>query len=179
MFRLKAPIAPPVLRLPPPHRGALTGALSDAMKCLLSGDHEQLDRLELEYLNVLVRIGEFGVRYPDGEPYEFFGEPDVLKHFSHARRAALRGLAQRYQGERRPFVIAMRRGCGPAGKTLLVWQLATPCRRCEKLLRHQPCRVCNGTWYRDDDFARDDESAPPSWAVETDLDGVLVSEEID
>jgi len=162
MFRLKAPIAPPVRRLPPPHRDALTGALSDAMKCLLSGDHEQLDRLELEYLNVLVRIGEFGVRYPDGEQYEFFGKD-----------------APRYHGGRRPFVTHMRRGCAPDGKTLLVWELATPCRQCEKLLRHQPCRLCNGTWYRDGDFARDDEPTPPSWVVETDLDGVLVSEEID
>ena len=153
MFRLKAPIAPPVRRLPPPHRDALTGALSDAMKCLLSGDHEQLDRLELEYLNVLVRIGEFGVRYPDGEPYEFFA-----------------GNWRRFQEARRPFVVKRLRGAGPGARSALVWSLLTPCQRCEGLLRHKPCHVCGGRWYVDDNV---------EWLVYTDLDGMLVSESID
>lgn len=152
-FRLEPTVPTLQLVMQPEHRDPATGALSAAMRALLSGDHEQLERLEVEYLNVLVRIGEFGVRYPDGTPMGVFGP-------SRARR----------DGERHPFVDDILRCATPDARTLLVWTLAEPCRRCLGRLRHAPCRICDGRWYVD--RGQDSE-----WLIYTDVDGVLVRDD--
>lgn len=150
---LKAPVVPLQLAGPVPHRDPETGEISDAMKAALRGDWAEVDRIEIDYLNLLVRIGAFGVRYPDGMPFEFF-HPDT------ARRA----------GELQPFVLTILRQAGPDGRSLLVWTLAEPCRRCAGLLRRHPCHVCSGRWYVGDEF---------EWLVYSDLDGILVRDDLD
>lgn len=137
------------------HRDPQSGELTGAMKAALRGDWEKADEIEVDYLNLLVRISEFGVHYPDGEPHEIFGPRSPCANV-----------------ERHPFVYTILRNAAPDGRSLLVWTLAEPCRRCAGLLRRVPCRICDGQWYvnRGEDI---------EWLVYSDLDGVLVREDLD
>lgn len=149
-LRLQPPAPVPELVRPVPHEEAMTSAMRDALRAALDRNFVLLDKLELDYLNVLVRIGEFRVTYPDGTAHEWFN--------SEAWRAA--------GAERAPFVTAIRRGAGPDARQALEWQLMTKCRRCEGRLRRVDCRVCEGRWYVDD--FNDHET------LVTDLGGVLL-----
>lgn len=152
-LKLDAPSPPLELVRPVKHEEAMTCAMREAIRVALDRNFELLDRLELDYLNVLVRLGEFGARYQDGTPHEWFN------------REAWEGV----QAARAPFVVDILRGAGPSGRQALAWQLRTKCRRCAGLLRHLDCRVCEGKWYVDD---FEDCEEP----LITDLEGVLLPE---
>lgn len=145
---MSATVPPLELRSPVPHE--VTDTMRAAMKAALAGDFLALDRLELDFLNVLVRLGELAIREADGTLH-YWCSP-ALKNDAAA-----------------PFVVRIRRGFTPAGRTALEWCLAEKCRRCSGSLRHDvDCRACGGRWYVDDASAH-----PPLY---TDLEGLLFEE---
>lgn len=151
-FALVPPPKPPEILLPVAQRDAMSHAMREAIKAALAGDFKALDRLEVEYLNVLVRVGELVVRFPDGAPHWWFNPDDSrFRRIDHERYA--------------PFVIDVLRGYGPRAETALEWSLGEKCRQCAGRLRHEPCRVCDGRWHLTDVL---DE-----W-VYTDLNGVIL-----
>lgn len=147
-FALSAP-TPPVA-LVGPHDGSMSEALRQAFKQALAGDFAALDRIELDFLNLLVRIGELKLRHADGTAHSW-------------SCPYLRGDLE---GERAPFVTQILRHAGPAGRQALEWQLLVKCRRCDGKLRHLDCRVCEGKWYIDH-FGEHE-------VLVSDLDGVLL-----
>ena len=148
---LSAPVPPPVLR------GPFTAdqAVRDAMSAALAGDFAALDRLEVTYLNVLVRIGELVITDAEGRRHWWF----VPQH-ERWQDARDRGLA--------PFVLAYHRRWGAACAPALEWALIPECRRCAGKLRRLACRVCGGDWYIDDRADRQ--------LVYTSAEGVLLEE---
>ena len=140
----------PPLELRSPYQAEISDALRDAMKAALAGDSTALDKFELEFLNLLVRIGEFFIKDANGTPHWWFARyPQPPRE----------GWA--------PFVIARHRGYGPRGETALEWGLGEKCRRCDGRLRHMQCRICDGRWH-----LIEVNDAP----IYTDLDGVLLDE---
>jgi hypothetical protein len=133
---------------------AVSEAVRDAMRAALAGDFTELDRLELEYVNLMVRIGELRVRHADGTPHWWFDERDT--RFRRAEIGAVNA----------PFVVGLVRGFGADARTALKWQLREKCRRCHGRLRHMPCRVCEGRWYVED--------MSEHQVLHTDADGVLI-----
>lgn len=130
-------LTPPIA--PKPLRGRYVAgdaeqAVRDAMNAALRGDFAALDRLELSYLNVLVRIGELFVKDANGTPHWWFDLADA-----RCKRAIDDGRA--------PFVVAYHRSFGGRGEPALEWQLMPVCRRCEGKLRRLECRICAGAWY--------------------------------
>jgi hypothetical protein len=154
-FTLTSPNLPLELRTPAFQDGAMSDEIRAAMKAALAGDFAPLDKLELEHLNLRVRIGELVVTHPDGTPHWWFDKRD--------RRWL---LADREVNA--PFVVGLVRGYTREGKTALEWALHEKCRRCDGKLRRLPCRVCEGRWYVED--MSDHE------LVYTDIDGVLIEE---
>lgn len=144
---LTMPRRPRALLGPHDNDAALKARVDHAMRKALGGDFGELDRLELEHLNRLVRIGELAVRHADLSLHRWF-----------TRRGA--SVA--------PFVVQLHRGAGPGGKTLLEWWLAEACRRCQGRLQQVDCRVCGGAWHVAD--ACDE-------VLTTDTEGVLVYDE--
>jgi hypothetical protein len=143
---LSAQVPPLELRSPVPHE--VTDTMHAAMKAALADDFRALDRLELDFLNILVRIGELAIREADGTPH-YWCVP--------------------VEDAAAPFVVGIHRGYTPAGRTALEWSLAEKCRRCAGSLRHDAeCRVCSGSWYVDD--------ASDHPTLYTDLEGVLIEE---
>jgi hypothetical protein len=132
-------------------------AIDAAMKLALKGDFSALNRLEVDYLNLLVRIGEFAVRHADGTRYAWFDEGGR----AHVGSGTIETHA--------PFVVDLVRGYTRDAKTALEWALLEKCRHCSGLLRRQPCRVCEGRWYVDD---MDDHEI-----VYTNSDGVVIEED--
>lgn len=130
-FELTAPVAPPEVA-----RTIFTAdqAVRDAMEAPLAGDFKAVDRLEVTYLNVLVRIGELKVRDADGTLY-WWHDPRHAKHWTLAQQ----GLA--------PFVLAYMRSFGPSCIAALEWRLMPSCRRCIGRLRRVDCRICGGDWH--------------------------------
>lgn len=127
-------------------------SLRAAMRAALAGDFAALDGMELDYLNVLVRIGELVMRHQgDGRQHWWFDSYPVPPRAGYA-----------------PFVFAIRRGFCANGGCALEWCLAEKCRRCDGRLRHQDCRVCGGRWH----LAEINDEP-----VYTDLTGVLLEEQ--
>lgn len=153
-FRLTPPAPLLELRRPLAHNEAMTHAMREAMKAALAGDWTALDALELQYVNVLVRIGELQIRHQDGKPYSWF-QPYI---------AGMSGIDLERDGV---FVTAIYRGFGARAQTALEWCLGEKCRRCAGLLRHVDCRVCGGKWHLID---------VPDQVLYTDVDGVLLEE---
>jgi hypothetical protein len=151
-FALVHPLEPLVLVRPVAHEEAMTHAMREAIKAALQGEFRELDRLELEYLNVLVRVGEFFVKHADGTPFWWFDPNDPRFDRIDDERYA-------------PFVVEVAHGFGPRAETALAWCLAEKCRQCAGRLRHVPCRVCDGRWHLAE-LAGD-----PTY---TDLEGVLI-----
>ena len=152
-FALRAPPRPREL-LRPVQYDVMPEELREAMRAALRGDFGALDRIELRYLNVLVRIGELKVVLPEGSLHDWF-----------VGGSAIGGRMQAY-GNVAPFVVGLHRGFGPAGRSALEWWLAEKCRRCDGKLAHTPeCRVCGGSWYVAD---------ASDWVLYTDPDGVLI-----
>lgn len=118
----------------PQHAEAMTDALRKAIDAALKGDFAELDRRELAYLNVLVRIGELVIHEPDGTLHWWFNPDDPRFERLDDERFA-------------PFVLRVVRGYGPQGETALHWGIVEKCRRCGGKLRHVPCRACAGTWH--------------------------------
>lgn len=147
-FRLTPPVPLLELRRPVAHEQAMTLAMREAMKAALAGDFSELDRLELEYLNVLVRIGELTMKDRNGTPHWWFER-------------------QWTEDDCAPFVVEIHRGFGPRGETALEWAIGEKCRRCAGLLRHVACHVCEGKWHLIDVA---DE------AIYTDVDGFVLEE---
>jgi hypothetical protein len=156
-FTLTAPTPPRALRAPSSlSDDAKSEAVRDAMQAALRGDFSELDKLELEFLNLLVRIDELFVKHADGTPHWWFDKRDV------------RYAAARIYDTHAPFVVGIRRGFNRDASSALEWALQEKCRRCDGKLRHLPCRVCDGRWYVGD---MDDHEL-----VYTDIDGVLIEE---
>lgn len=146
---------PPMeIRRPAPWNPSADQAVRDAMNAALAGDFKALDRLEITYLNVLVRIGELAIRHRDGAPHSWC-------------QAYVRGDLER---ESAPFVTAYLRSFGRRCEPALEWQLRTQCRKCAGLLRRLDCRICGGDWYVDDD---DDHEL-----VYTTTEGVLIEVDV-
>ena len=132
-----------------PFKGEVSDAVREAMRAALSGDFAALDRLEIEFLNLLVRIGELRIVRPDGTPHTW-GQSYLMGTDLLA-----------------PFVTGIARGFGPDARMALEWRLAEKCRHCAGLLRHVPCRICDGRWW-----VRDVDNAE----LYTDLNGTLIEE---
>lgn len=143
---MKHPTPPLELRSPVPHESGVGGAMHEAFKAALNGDFAPLDKIEIDFLNLLVRIGELRMKHADGE-----------KHWWHVEST---------DAANAPFVTAILRGFGPGGRQALEWGLYEKCRQCDGKLRRLPCRICGGRWYLDDKGG--DE------VVYTDVDGVLL-----
>lgn len=151
---LSARSSPLELRAPIAHDEAVSAAVRDAMRAALAGDFAALDKLELDYLNLLVRIGELFVRHPDGTPHWWFDPQDA--RYQRADREVYA-----------PFVVEYHRGYGPRAQAALEWWLAEKCRNCDGKLRRLPCRVCGGSWHVAD---------ASDFVIYTDIDGVLLEE---
>ena len=147
---------PPLeLRGPMVQDEAVSVAVREAMRAALAGDFAAADRLEMDFLNLLVRIGELFVKHPDGTPYWWFDQHDA--RYARADRDV-----------HAPFVVAIVRGFDAKARTALEWALHEKCRRCDGKLRREGCRVCDGRWYLHD--FNDHE------LVYTDVDGVLIGD---
>jgi len=109
-------------------------AVRDAMEAALAGDFKALDRLEITYLNVLVRIGELKGRNADGT-LMWWHDPRHKHHWTLAQH----GTA--------PFIVAYHRRWGAACAPALEWTVMAACRRCIGRLRRLACSVCGGDWY--------------------------------
>lgn len=161
---MTAPIPPLELRSPMPHQAEISHALRKAMKAALGGDFAALDKLEIEFLNVLVRIGELSVKHPDGTPHWWFD-----KHCTRNQAVDWELWA--------PFVTARHRGFGPRGEAALEWTVREKCRRCAWLLRHVDCRICESRWWIEFDelrWGRWGHAELQAATLYTDLDGVLL-----
>jgi hypothetical protein len=126
-----------------------------ALRKAMAGDFTELDRIELRYLNLLVRIGDLAVKHADGRSHWWFNPDDERFEVTDDCGYA-------------PFVIAIDRGFDQNARPAMRWALMEKCRRCDGKLRNLPCRVCEGEWYV---HGVDDLEV-----VCTDLDGVLIGE---
>lgn len=142
------------LELVSPARDGMCAEMDKAMKAALRGDFTELNRIEIDHLNLLVRIGDFRIRAADGSAHWWFDPLD-------ARHARLESSGQA------PFIVAILRGYDAMARSALQWALCEKCRRCDGKLRRLPCRVCDGRWY----LQKGDQAV-----IHTDLDGVLIEE---